>query len=316
MDIKNLIALSMIKGIGPSFIKRNLGRIQSDKDCTFLVKENKPDQIGCISDFIKDAEKIIEDCKIADIEIISILSSEYPQKLLEISDPPCVLYIKGNKRLLNKCIAIIGTRKSSELGNRIAEKLGSFFSQNYSICNGLVEGIDEHSIHSDNSILPNVVGIISGGLLYKETCTKGHIKVIDEVLSSGGLIISEYTPHIKEDRYSGSKASRIQAGLSDGLILVQSSIDGGSKYTIATFAKLGRDLGIIHFPSSAEYSSDSFSANRLIAEKKINGVAEMIGAKNISKIKIKSITKIESKNDYEIFTQRIKQSELMPTLGF
>lgn len=63
--------------------------------------------------------------------------------------------------------------------------------------------------------------------------------------------------------YSGSKASRIQAGLSHGLILVQSKIDGGSKYTLAKFAKLGRPIGVIHFPSSAEYQSESFGANRL-----------------------------------------------------
>lgn len=314
MDIKNLITLSMIKGIGPSFIKRNLRRIQSDKDCTSLVKEHKPDQLDYIPVFTKDAEKIIEDCKAENIEIISILSSDYPHKLLEINDPPSVLYIKGNKKLLNHCIAIIGTRKSSVLGNRIAEKLGCFFSQDFSICNGLVEGIDEHSIHTGDSVLPNVVGIISGGLLYKETCTKGHVKIINEVLSSGGLIISEYAPHVKEDKFSGSKASRIQAGLSEGLILVQSTIDGGSKYTIATFAKLGRNLGIIHFPSSTEYNTDAFSANRLIAEKKINGIAEMIGAKNISKLKVNSITVIESKEDYEIFSKRISQPT--PTLGF
>ncbi len=314
MDVKNLITLSMIKGIGPSFIKRNLGRIQSDKDCSSLVKKHKPDQLDYIPILTKDAEKIIEDCKNSNIEIISILSSDYPPKLLEINDPPSVLYIKGNKNLLNNCIAIIGTRKSTILGNRIAEKLGSFFSRNFSICNGLVEGIDEHSIHMGESILSNVVGIISGGLLYKETCTNGHIKVIDKVLSSGGLIVSEYAPHVKEDKFSGSKASRIQAGLSSGLILVQSTIDGGSKYTIASFAKLGRNLGIIHFPSSAEYNTDAFSANRLIVEKKIDGIAQMIGAKSISKIKINSITIIESKEDYEIFSKRISQSN--PTLSF
>lgn len=310
MDVRNIIALSMVKGIGSAFIKRNISRIASDIDCKSLIREYKPEQEDYIQHYLFEADKIINDCELAGIEIISILSSDYPKLLKEISDPPCVLYVKGNKNLLQKCIAIIGTRNSSSLGNKIAEKLGSFFSKEYSICNGLVEGIDEHSIYVNGVIIHNVIGIISGGLCYKETCTKKHASIIDDVLNGGGLIITEYPPHVKEDKYSGSKASRIQAGLSQGLILVQSNVDGGSKYTISSFSKLGRHLGIIHFPSSKEYNNENFSANILIANKKIEGIAEMIEIKNVAKINIKSITIIQSKNDYASFVKKMKESNV------
>lgn len=316
MDIKNLLALSMIKGIGPAFIKRNLNRIKSDIDCSSIIKEYKPDQSGKISDYLNEAEKITNVCNDNGIEIISILSPDYPSNLKEISDPPCVLFLKGNKSLLNKCIAIIGTRHSTDLGNKIAEKLGSYFTKEYAICNGLVEGIDEHSIYVDGQMLPNVVGIISGGLCYEETCSKNHTKVIDDVLNSGGLIISEYFPHAKEDQFSGSKASRIQAGLSHGLILVQSSVDGGSKYTLAAFAKLGRTLGVIHYPSSKEYNSDTFGANRLIVEHKNAGIAKMINLKTVSRLDIKSITVLQSKDDYKSFVQEISANNQSFDFGF
>lgn len=75
-------------------------------------------------------------------------------------------------------------------------------------------------------------GIISGGLCYKSTCSQNHIRVIEDVLKVCGLIILEYPPMKKEDQYSGSASSRIQARVSSGIMLVQSKIDGGSKYTL------------------------------------------------------------------------------------
>lgn len=80
------------------------------------------------------------------------------------------------------------------MGNRIAERLGGYFSQRFAICNGLVEGIDEHSIYVNGKVVPNAIGIISGGLCYKSTCSQNHIRVVEDVLKAGGLIISEYPP--------------------------------------------------------------------------------------------------------------------------
>ena len=248
MDIKNILILSMVKGIGPAFIRKNCHRLINDSSCYSIVKESKPEELDNLVDYAKTADKIMSDCEANDIKMVSIIDAEYPSQLKEIGDPPSILYMKGDKSLLQHIIAIIGTRNSSELGNRIAEKVGCYFSQQFAICNGLVEGIDEHSIYCNGKVFKNVVGVLSGGLCYKETCSPIHVKVIDDVLQAGGLIISEFPPQQKEDAYSGSKASRIQAGLSHGLILIQSKIDGGSKYTLAKYSKLGRPIGIIHFP--------------------------------------------------------------------
>ena len=305
MDIRNVLILSMVKGIGPAFIKKNLHRLMRDDSCASIVGEVKPEETANLEHYSRVADEIIADCKSNGIRILSILDNDYPTMLAEIGDPPSILFIKGNETLLKHVIAIIGTRHSSELGNRIAERVGTYFSESFSICNGLVEGIDEHAIYHSGQIAKNVVGIISGGLIYKETCTANHIKVIDDVLNAGGLIISEFLPRQKEDKFSGSKASRIQAGLSHGLILVQSKIDGGSKYTLAKFAKLGRPIGVIHYPSCEEYGTDIFSANRLIIENGMNGLAEMIGIKKVASLNAGSIIPLTSKADYDKLIQEI-----------
>lgn len=314
MELKEILILTQVKGIGPAFFKKNRSRLMCCDDCTNFIKEVNEEAITEYQVYEKVAERVLTDCKSLGIRPISCLSPEYPKMLLEINDPPAVLYIKGNETLLNKVIAIIGTRHSTPLGNKIAERLGEHFSQEYSICNGLVEGIDEHSIYFNGKITSKAIGIISGGLNYAQTCSKAHAKVIDDVLNAGGLIISEFPPQQLEDKYSGSKASRIQAGLSQGLILVQSRIDGGSKYTLATFSKLPRVLGVVHFPYSEEYQSEEFEANRVIIAEQKKGIARFVGLKTIRNIKTSSIIPIQGKADYDIFSSKIEDTSFQTSL--
>lgn len=310
MELKNIIILTQVKGIGPVFFKKNRSKLICSNDCTSFIKEVNEDALSKFSIYEKFAESVLADCDSLGVKPISCLSPNYPKQLLEINDPPPVIYIKGNEMLLNKVIAIIGTRHSTPLGNKIAERLGEHFSQKYAICNGLVEGIDKHSVYYNGKITSKAIGIISGGLNYTKTCSKVHAQIIDDVLNAGGLIISEYPPQQPEDKYSGSKASRIQAALSQGLILVQSGIDGGSKYTLATFSKLPRVLGVVHFPSSEEYQSKEFEANRAIISEQKKGIARFIGLKTTKKIELSSIIPIHGKVDYDIFSSKIENISL------
>lgn len=306
MATKDILILTMIKGIGPATIKKNIHRLKSGINAYDLISELKPVELVNLSIYENDAEMIISICQKEGIEIIDMTSVTYPSSLLEISNPPAVLYVKGNKKLLEKVIiAIIGTRHSTGLGNRIAERLGGYFSQHFAICNGLVEGIDEHSIYVNKKVVPNAIGVISGGLCYKLTCSQNHIRVIDDVLKAGGLIISEYPPMKKEDQYSGSASSRIQAGLSSGVILVQSKINGGSAYTLDKFVKLGRVVGIVDFPTSPEYQDDTFEANRLIVREKEYGLAKFVGLKTRKTLNVKAIIPITSKDDYKGFENEL-----------
>lgn len=306
MKIKDILTLTMVKGIGPATIKKNIQRLKNNLDSYGLVRELKPEELENLPAYEKDAENIISTCQKEEIEIVALTSPFYPLSLMEISNPPAILYVKGNKELFGKvAIAIIGTRHSTDLGNRIAERLGGYFSQRFVICNGLVEGIDEHAIYVNRKVVSNTIGIISGGLCYKSTCSQNHIRVIEDVLNAGGLIISEFPPMKKEDQYSGSSSSRIQAGLSSGIILVQSKIDGGSKYTLDKFIKLGRAIGVVHFPASSEYQDDTFGANRLIVGERENGLAKFVGLKTAKTLNVKDIIPINSKDDYRVFENKL-----------
>lgn len=306
MTIKDILMLTMVKGIGPATLKKNINRLKHEINAYNLIKELKPAELENLSAYENEADVIISICHKEGIEIIDITSCAYPKLLLEISNPPTILYVKGNKKLLEKVVvAIIGTRHGTELGNKIAERLGEYFSQHFAICNGLVEGIDEHSIYINHKVVPNAIGVISGGLCYKSTCSQNHVRVIEDVLNANGLVISEFSPMKKEDLYSGSTSSRIQAGLSAGVILVQSGIDGGSKYTLDKFIKLGRVVGVVNFPANPEYQEDAFEANRLIVEKKEYGLMKFVGLKTPKTLNVRAIIPIASKEDYKVFETKL-----------
>ena len=297
---KNIISFSLIKGVGASFMKQNRHLIDNYKDNLEMLTSisNK----ATFSDLKANkiiVERIVKDCIESNIKIITFLDSDYPQSLLEIKDPPAVLYLKGNHELLSKSIAIIGTRKSTELGNKIANRVGLYFSKNWAICNGLVEGIDKNTILINDSILPNVIGVISGGLNFEKTSSKITRELASKVLLNNGLLVSENEPNKKEDQFSGSKASRIQAGLSKGLILIQSKIDGGSKYTLKAFSELNRPIGVINFSANEEYNTSvDYSGNRLLISEKKKGLLEICDLKKEDLIKTTAIIAISNNDDY------------------
>ena len=239
-----------------------------------------------------------------------ITDDNYPKNLLEIKDPPAILFYLGNIALLDKAISIIGTRKSTSLGNKIANCLGMYFSKNWSICNGLVDGIDKNAIIDNNKILPRVIGVLSGGLNYEYTSSKTTQELAEKVLKNEGLLLSENEPSKKEDQFSGSKASRIQAGLSNSLILIQSSIKGGSKYTIKTFSELKRPLGVVNYSNSKSFQEDEkFEANRLILKNGNKGIMEFCSIKKQENIKIFKTISIRNDNDYAIIEKEIIASK-------
>jgi DNA processing protein len=306
---KNIIALTLIKGIGAAFMKQNIDLVSSYKNNIEMLSglSNKINATDLAENIIY-AENIIKECKSNEIRILTIVDSDYPQKLLEIKDPPSVIYLKGNYSLLSKGIAIIGTRKSTELGDKIASKLGNYFSKNWAICNGLVDGIDKSVVYINNQIIPNVIGILSGGLNFEKTSSKVTKELALKVLENNGLLISEQEPNKKEDQFSGSKASRIQAGLSRGLILIQSSVSGGSKYTLKSFSEVKRPIGVIAFEENFEFqNSDEFAANRLLIAENKKGLLKMCDIKKAENLKTSEIIKIASLDDYTIFENSINQ---------
>jgi len=304
-----IIALSLLKGIGPAFVKKAINANSFNTSNYFdelkeiTVANNKLFENEILFQSIEKAKDIIAKCHTEGITIIHLLSEKYPVLLKEIKDPPPVIYCIGNLELLNnKTICIIGTREPNENGIIISERIGSFYSNSrWNICNGLAEGIDNFSIKSNNQLHKNVIGIMAGGLNFKtaKTLLKKTAINAEEVLNRGGLLISENPPDIKEDTFTVVKSCRIQAGISNGLILIQSTIDGGSRFTTKSFCETQRPIAIVN-PFQTDIELPTYSANKEIILNGNKGLTKFTELKE-DKILTTKIFIIKSKDDYTVF---------------
>lgn len=317
------IALSNLRGIGPAFIKK-IAKIQLFEEndlfneIKILTSENKKNfEDKEIYDVIKNAEAIIKVCIHEGIEIIPLTSQIYPNQLKLIKDPPPVLYCKGNLELLSSdIVGIIGTREPTATGIEISQRVGAYYSlANWTLCNGLAEGIDSYSIKIGNEIKGNILGVLAGGLNFnsEKTLLKNTTKTAQLVLDNNGILVSETSPGIREDTFSIVKSCRIQAGISKGLILIQSSMKGGSRFATKSFCEISRPLGIIQ-PIPKDFNLPSYEANKKIIENKEIGLAEFTGLKE-KNLNLQNIFIIKSKNDFFSFEEKMRNIDLAKELS-
>lgn len=210
----------------------------------------------------------------------------------------------GNFSLLSlNLITVIGTRKPNEHGKIIAERVCKYFySQGWGICNGLADGIDTFAIRENQDCyLNNVVGVVGCGLNKSSfrSLPKQSVFNINNILVNNGLVISEVPPMKKQDTFSVIKSCRIQAGLGVGLILIQSSTNGGSRFTVKAAFESNRPIGVVH-PIKTDIERDDYSANKKIIENGIKGLSECIELKNTNKYSSK-ICILTGKESYPQF---------------
>lgn len=308
-----IIALSGLKGIGPAFCKKAVTANSFSSQSTLesiqriLSVNSKIFDDEIIQDAIRKASEVIARCSEEEISIVEATAKDYPSALKEIKDPPPVLYCKGNLQLLShKTLCVIGTRKPNERGEKIAERIGAHFSnRDWVICNGLAEGIDSCSIMACGKIHGKVIGVLAGGLDFSKSKTllKNTAANAEKLLSNGGLLVSENPPGKREDTFSVVKSCRIQAGLSQGLILVESSIGGGSRFTAKAFCETERPFAVAH-PMQLDFELPAYSANKAIIEFMRKGLAMFTELKE-DKIRTKTIFVIQSKDDYQVFESLI-----------
>lgn len=309
--IFNIMTMGKIKGIGSSFLGKIIHEIKkinkelSYEDAKALSNGKEFDKE--IFDIWKcESKNHIEICNNIGSKIISMIDNDYPSNFLDMKKPPPIIFCRGNIDLLNtKIISVIGTRKPSDLGINISKRVCKYlYESGITICNGMAEGIDDSCININNEFINNFIGVSPSGIniLEDKILSKSMTERSKKILSHGGLIITEYIPGIKESINTLTEYCRIQAGISDAALLIQSSLSGGSKYTISEIFDLSRSIYFIDPPEKYRYD-EKFSANISLSDKGIIGLLDFINKKEIQKNKNIDIVPIKSKDDYDVILQ-------------
>lgn len=182
------------------------------------------------------------------IEEISINNKNYPQILKNIYDAPLKIYVLGNKQILNKKgIAIVGARKATQYGKKVAMQISKELSEKeINIISGLAIGIDTYAhignicVQKPNIQVGKTIAVLGSGI--DEIYPKQNIELARKIIQTGGCIISEYPIGTKPDKKNFPQRNRIISGLSNGILVVEASEKSGALITAEFGLEQGKDI--------------------------------------------------------------------------
>ncbi len=191
---------------------------------------------------LRGDERIVSRCAEGDITIISMQDAAYPERLRNIPDPPCVLYIKGHLPSVDTeaVIAVVGTRKCSPYGSKIARDIGfEIAAKGGMVCTGLAEGVDSRAAEGALMAGGRVIGVL--GTAIDEVFPRFNARLFDDVAATGALV-SEYPPGFPGNKLAFPMRNRIIAGLSLGVVVPEAPIRSGALITARHALEAGRDV--------------------------------------------------------------------------
>ncbi|HEY1900850.1 MAG TPA: DNA-processing protein DprA [Terracidiphilus sp.] len=265
------LALVLSPGLGPKRIVDAMNRLDAASEIfalplTALEALRFP---AAAAQFIFDGKARVaaeaEWARVAaqDAAIVTFGCQEYPERLKEIYDPPPVLWVRGDVRLLARTgIAVVGTRKPSPYGSGIAEMLSrDLAARRLVIVSGMARGID--TCAHRGALVARMPTVAVWGTGIDVVYPKENKKLAEEILAAGGAIVSELPMGTFPAPQNFPRRNRILSGLSVGVLVVEASENSGTRVTARCAAEQNRDLFAV--PGNVT-SKGSWTPNTLIKQ--------------------------------------------------
>ena len=203
---------------------------------------------------------IAENCEKQGISIWTRESESYPSVLREILRPPLVLFARGNAVPDAERIAIVGSRRASQYGARVAEEIAMELSaRGVTVASGAARGIDS-AAHKGALRAGRTVAVLGCGV--DVAYPKENARLLDEI-AEAGVVLSEYPPGTQPFPVFFPQRNRIISGLSRGTLVVEAAERSGSLITAELALSEGRDVFAV--PGSI-YSDMSRGCHNLIRQ--------------------------------------------------
>ncbi len=172
--------------------------------------------------------------------IISILDEDYPWQLKRLSEPPYVLYLKGNVELLHQPkIAIVGSRVMGQYAQKATQQMIQQLRQHFVIVSGLAKGVDGCAHLSALQTNTATIAVLAFGFNY--LYPKEHQFLLNEIIHKG-LVLSQYPPHTPIEKFRFVERNRVIAALSDKVCVMQAGLKSGTMSTVNAALDCGIDV--------------------------------------------------------------------------
>ena len=189
----------------------------------------------------------------ADQHIVTLADSEYPRALLEIADPPTVLYVRGRVELLNRpALSIVGSRNPTPQGIQNAESFAAALAgAGLSIASGLALGIDAAAHRGALAAKGDTIAFVGTGI---DRVYPARNRDLALEIGSKGCIVSEFPLGTPVMAANFPRRNRLISGVARGVLVVEAAVESGSLITARLAAEQGREVfaipGSIHSPQA------------------------------------------------------------------
>jgi DNA processing protein len=190
----------------------------------------------------KRAEKELDGVrKIANCSLLNWTEPEYPQNLLQIYDPPVLLYLRGDPQVLNlPSLSIVGTRRPTLYGTQMAQRLGrDLAARGLLIVSGMARGIDAIGHQGAMDAQGRAIGVLGTGI---DVCYPKENKKLYEKVLERGAILSEFPLRTHPAPENFPVRNRIVAGMPLGVVVIEGAQYSGSLITARLAMEFGREV--------------------------------------------------------------------------
>ena len=208
-------------------------------------------------------DNILKICEKLDIQIITMQDAAFPERLLNIPDPPQVLYIRGRLPDMDSLpvVAIVGTRRASEYGLRMSRRIGSQLARAGAlVISGMALGIDSAANEAALNEGKRTVAVMGCGA---DICYPPEKRWLWQKIISEGAIVTEYAPGMRPLPGNFLERNRLISGLSLAVVLINVAARSGANNTARHAIIQGKELFCV--PANVD-SPDNEGVTRLLKE--------------------------------------------------
>lgn len=247
-SLKYWLWLSTRKGVGIQNMHAVLDHFGTPERAFFADPEEYELLPSGLGNALRDrsmteADKILADCERLGIRVMTMQDADYPERLRQLYDAPCVLYIKGRLPDLDEevTVGVVGTRGATEYGKTVAKRMGLELARGGAVVvSGTAAGIDSCAVRGALQAGGTVVSVLGGGI---DVPYPWENRFLYQDIAATGVLISEYPPGTENRGSHFPVRNRILSGLSLGVVVVEApEYNSGALITAERALEQNRDV--------------------------------------------------------------------------
>jgi DNA processing protein len=255
-DLADWFHLTSVPGLGPRTLRRFLAELGLPGA---VLAASRATLAAIVGDALAarilgvrpDASALLDWASREGNAVLTLADAAYPAQLLEVADPPALLYVRGDVSLLGRrALAIVGSRNPTPQGLANAESFARAFSQaGVTIASGLALGIDTAAHRGALEGPGSTIAVLGTGI---DVAYPARNTALHERIAASGALVSELPLGTPAVASNFPRRNRLISGLAHGVLVVEAAISSGSLITARMAAEQGRDVfaipGSIHSP--------------------------------------------------------------------